>query len=482
MRKTTVAIVLAMVLAILCVGCGEGETMFDEGDKDKIVTEATFDDSKQAERNDMAFELPNMLRRNPVYPRDRVFSIWGNCEQEGGISATIEGKTFYGTVTDGSFEIWLDEFPAGGPYEMVLRNETYTTTIPNILFGDIYICSGQSNMEMVMLSCDYDDIVQAGTNSNLRLIKTSVRPSARPLDGFDGGTWLEATPSIINNFSAAGYFFGKTLQEKLDVPIGLIMSAVGDTTVMPWAPREVGDTIPKAYYAEQTNRMLAVYFNGMIAPYSKLKIKGVLWYQGENQPISYDQSLSEMIRGWRLVFNQNLPFLVVQLPRFNLGDDASWYLSRELQKKGCEMAGNAYYSVNIDCGIYSEDLNTSIHPKDKKPIGERAACLALKELYGWEGVLTSPRYASYEIRNNKLYVSFENIGSSLEIRNDGKGFEVSYDGNRFVEVPVTLDGNRLVAPLEGELRAFRYAYGAFPDNCIYNLEGFPCEQFSVTVS
>ena len=474
-------ILLALCMAMICFGCGEEKEVFDEGDREKIVTEATFDDSKEAVRNDRAFELPSMLRRNPVYPRDRVFSIWGNCDQDGGVSATIDGKTFYGMAENGSFEIWLDEFPAGGPYEMVLRNETSFTAVSNILFGDIYICSGQSNMEMMMLSCNYDDIVQSGSNANLRLLKTSVRASAQPLDGFEGGTWLEAAPSIIDSFSAAGYFFGKTLQEELDVPIGLIMSAVGDTSVMPWAPKEVEETIPKAYYAPQTNRMLAVYFNGMIAPYSKLKIKGVLWYQGENQPASYDKSLSEMIRGWRMVFNQNLPFLVVQLPRFALGDDESWYISREMQKKGCELAGNAYYSVNIDCGLYSTDLNTAIHPQDKKPIGERAACLALKELYGWEEVLTSPRYDSFRIRDGKLYVSFENVGSSLEIRNEGKGFEVSYDGKTFTEVSVTLEGDQLTVQLEGDLKAFRYAYGAFPDNCIYNLEGFPCEQFSVTV-
>lgn len=423
--------------------------------------------------------LPGIIGPNMVLQRDRPLQIWGQCAHDGPVAVMVNEQAYYGECSDGRFDVQIDPLEAGGPYAIAVGNRYGKAVLDNVLVGDVFLASGQSNMVMNMAQAN--QLGEAGNpeNARLRFYQSTPIASSSPLDA-TGDVWMNTDSVVLPNLSAVAYYFGRTLQEQLDIPIGIVVAAVGGTILSTWAPAEEAAQMPDAYAdASLLNYTPSVYYNAMIHPLKKMKFKGVLWYQGENQPLQYDELLTLLIQGWRRSLqDEHLHFTIVQLPRWGEGDPETWYTSREHQKNVALQMEHATYSVNIDLGEREDD----IHPADKKPVGIRAAYATMASLYGEEGIWRGPALSSYTLEGNKFILSFENRGSGLWLANDGVGFEIAGDEGQYERAHAEIQGETVVIWHEAidHPVAARYAYGAFPDVSLYNKEGFPAEQFKIT--
>lgn len=486
MKKRTLFILLVSVLLIILITSCTGKTtniQTNSADKKEMAlvnnTNPTFKISKDVPESD-SFTLPGLVGENMVLQRDRVLTLWGGCTEDGPIAVTLNGSNYYGLCTDGKWEVYISPQTAGGPYDITVQNINGKIVIKNVLIGDVYICSGQSNMEMTMVACNVQDKIDSSTNSKIRLLRVITKSSETPISESDY-IWGECNPRGAGSFSATGYFFGKTLQEKYNIPIGLVMSALGDTILCCWSPDPEASAMSKVYQTNDGNvrRKPAYFYNGMINPLKSYKYKGVLWYQGENQPEEYDNLLVDMIKGWRRDFNdENLGFTIIQLPRWGGGNAEAWFVSREKQKNVSKLLSNVTYSVNIDTGD-----NVNIHPMDKEKVGIRAAYATMEALYDEKGVLRGPIFKAFKIENNKVLVEFDMIGSGLVLNNEGKGFEIHDSSGDYYEAKAKIVGDKieLTSEMVTSPAGVRYAYGAFPDISLYNKDGFPAEQFRTKI-
>lgn len=371
-------------------------------------------------------QLPAFFSDGMVMQQQATANLWGTATPRKTVTLTTgwDGKTYRATAdTQGKWNMSVTTPSAGGPYSLTF-SDGELTVLNNILIGELWICSGQSNMEMPMKGYKNQPIEGAdmdilrSTNPSLRLF--TVKRHSTLLPQYDvTGTWNEAMPTTVREFSATAYYFGRLLNELLDVPVGLIVTAWGGSAAEAWMTEEMLRAFPEVRIPRtdaditSPNRTPATLYNGMLHPLIGITMRGVIWYQGEdntNRPHSYADMFTTLINGWRAAWQQgDFPFYYCQIAPYDYAlitapgqEPVQSALIREAQSQVEHRVPHTGMAVLLDAG-----MEKGIHPAKKRLAGERLGLLALTKTYGIEGVNgESPYYKSMEIQGDTVIVSF----------------------------------------------------------------------------
>jgi sialate O-acetylesterase len=479
-----------------------------------------------------ALKLPALFGDNMVLQRGIPAPVWGSADANETVTVSIQDQKKTATAgADGKWMVRLDTLSAGGPHELTVATKGETRTIKNVLVGEVWIGSGQSNMEWSVRALRARDEIAAKANyPKLRLFTVRKATTETPQTDVVG-EWKECTPESVMGFSAVAYFFGRDLQQGLNVPVGMIHSSWGGTSVYLWMKREVMEADPAlAGYLNYPNRLQnweraladfperekarneerekaraegrpvppplfrpgkpmapASLYNGMIAPLVPYGVGGVIWYQGESNANRgevgmYRRHLSQMIGQWREDWNQpgagaQFPFLIVQLANFVLEDTTNviWAELREAQTQVANTVPKAGQALAIDIGEPND-----IHPQNKEDVGKRLARAALAIGYGKPVEYSGPVYDSMKVEGNKVRISFKHLGGGL-IAKDGvvKGFTVAGADKVFQNAEAKIEGDQIVLWSDQVQQpvAVRYGWANNPAVTLYNKENLPAVPF-----
>ena len=477
--------------------------------------------------------LPSVIGDNMVLQRDAKIPIWGWADEGEKVTVSFAGQEESATAcAAGEWKVSLKPVKAGGPHEMKISGKN-EIVVKNILVGEVWVCSGQSNMEWpVNRSNDAEEEVAKANYPKIRLFMANHTIAAKPQDNV-GGSWNECSPETVGGFSAVGYFFGRDLHKELDVPIGLIKSAWGGTPAESWTTAEAmqadpdfkpildrwdeaiagvpaqieaygksldewasaaeaaeaeGNPVPEMPKAPADPRRNphrdSGLFNGMIAPLIPFSIQGAIWYQGESnasRAYQYRDLFPAMIQSWRDSWGLgDFPFLFVQLANFmetkpEPGDSA-WAELREAQTMTLSLPKTGM-AVIIDIGEAKD-----IHPRNKQDVGKRLALAAQSIAYGQKDVVYSgPMYESMEKEDGKIRLTFGHVGGGLEAKGSDtlKGFAIAGEDKAFVWADAKIDGDTVVVSSDKVANpvAVRYAWADNPVCNLYNKEGLPASPF-----
>jgi len=440
---------------------------FENKDLDKVSTKRTFANEKITNECSGDELVPYQIFGNGMcLQRDCVNKIWGYTTGNY-ICVELDGKSYYGTVSDEEFTVYLPMRNAGGPYEMSIVSEVGRITYKDVYFGEVYLASGQSNMEWRVswsgstMSDLYSDS-EACINRNIRFLDlTNTGNTKTPTTKVSSGmNWDFARSQLIMRISANAYLFAKNMQEELNVPIGIISTAVGGSILEYWLSDEAYNELKKeATCVVDTNNKLftpSIGYNGLIYPLLGYNFRGVIWYQGCSNTIgsqgSYGVALSKLISSWRKDFNNpNMTFTVFELARFNenpVGYSTINEKITEVSKKDDKVC----YVANLDLGDWN-----NIHPQDKRVIAKRASDITLKEFYGYDKPVC-PEYVSHEvIDNNTIKITFTR---DIEQLNGNNGFEVLTKNGYSYNCSITVSSNVVTVTSSEEIIGVRYGYRA----------------------
>ena len=451
-----------------------------------------------------AIKLPALFTDNMILQQESNTPIWGwaNKHEELTISTSWNAKEYQVKADKyGKWKTNLVTPKAGGPYMIMVSNETEIKSINNVLIGEVWLCSGQSNMEMPLKGFPGQPVIGGNNaivrsaNKNIRLITVPRATVLEPKEDFEGG-WKVAGPQHTGDFSATAWYFGNLLQEVLQVPVGLIHVSYGGSNVEAWMNEEMledfENTLPLPKTANDLksnpNRAPTTLFNGMLSPVIGYGIKGVIWYQGESnyeRPCEYKDLFGKMVNSWRELWSQgDFPFYFAQIAPFNYSqfhptgqkeEYNSAYL-REAQLKASQEISNTGMAVLMDVG---EENN--IHPNNKKVGGDRLAYIALAKAYGFEGFeYQSPEFNAMEIKGSTVTVSFKNVPNGItSYDKEVIGFEIA--GENKVFYPATTYMRRksviLSSPNVEKPVAVRYLFKDFTKAEIFSTGGLPMSSF-----
>lgn len=443
--------------------------------------------------------LPSIYSDGMVLQRNHSIRIWGQADRNEKIQVLFAGqKGTAKTDINGYWEVSLKALEAGGPYELQVIGRDNRINIKDILIGDVWLCSGQSNMQWVVNNVTNAEAEKKNANyPQIRALNIPRRMELSPKDTISA-TWLVCSPETVGRFSGVAYFFARKVYEETHVPIGIINSSWGGTIVETWTSMEASNTLPQKrlnrynkdgkllppieYFAQKNqnagrNDYPSLVYNAMIHPLLPLAIKGVVWYQGENNVGNaepYADWLSCMIGDWRKRWNTELPFYIIQLPNFDSTNKKPlWAEIRDAQCKVLTVP-ETHLIVTSDLGE-AHDL----HPHNKQDVGMRVALQALHHEYGRTDIVSeSPMFDHMEINGNKIVITFKNIGSGLEIRSRYgclQGFAIAGEDKKFYWAQGKLENNQIVvwSPEVPNPVAIRYNWENNPDGNLYNKEGLP---------
>ncbi len=400
--------------------------------------------------------LPDIFSDNMVLQQQSTvnFRGWADPLQKVSVVASWNpGDTLKTTTpSDARWSVALQTPKAGGPYEITVVADT-TIVIHNILIGEVWLCTGQSNMEYSASwhPKHYQQVVREANHPEIRFFKIDKISAAYPQE-LVRGSWQVCTPKSMRTFSMAGYFFGRELNQKLNRPIGLIESAWGGTPVEAWTPIEVFNqseklavSAAKLTPAPWCPMRPAVTFNAMIYPIINYPVAGAIWYQGETNtanPSTYEQTFSAMIHSWRELWHKEFPFYFVQIAPYAYGTPYSAALVREAQLQTYRHVPKTGIVVTTD--ITSD--TTNIHPLDKLDVGERLARWALSQTYGQSGIVTSgPLYQSMDVKGNKAIIHFDFAGDGLMKKGkELRDFVIAGEDHQFVPATAKIENNTVV--------------------------------------
>ncbi len=449
--------------------------------------------------------LSPVFTDNMVLQRNIKDPVWGWTKPGETVKVTFNGKSVAAKAdSTGKWMAKVGPLPAGGPYTLTIAG-SQTVDLKNILMGDVWICSGQSNMEMGIGNVfNAEQEVAAANNPEIRLFTVQKKISYKP-ETVCNGKWDVCTPETVraggwNGFSAVGYFFGRSLYEKLHVPIGLIHTSWGGTIAEAWTSPEALKVLPD--FVDRVNEVVArgqepatvanpggnpnistVLYNGMISPLIPFGIKGAIWYQGESnagRAFQYRSLLPTMIKDWRARFDVGeFPFYIVQLANFTAikpePGESDWAELREAQLLTAETLPHTWLAVITDIGD-----DKDIHPKNKQDVGKRLALASLGRDYGVKGEYSGPIYKSFEKVLGGIKLKFDHVGTGLTAKEgDLKGFAIAGDDKKFVWADAKIVGNTIIVSASSVAKpvAVRYAWANNPVANLYNKEGLPASPF-----
>ena len=460
-----------------------------------------------------------------VLQRGRPVTVFGHAKPEAAVSVAIAGAEATATAAaDGAFRAVLPALAAGGPHRLIVRCGDEEKALEDVLIGEVWLASGQSNMEWEMRRfADMADDIDGSADDGLRVLLVKRRTSSDPVESIEG-TWTAAGPDAIRDFSTVAYCFARELRARLGVPVGIVASSWGGTRAEAWTPRAglvdhpvlepilgFWDQLDASYAERQaaynvalgewelaakqakdagkepprkprppitpTDRHhYATLYNGMIAPLVPMTIAGVIWYQGESNADrgwQYRFLFPAMIESWRDAFGQgDLPFLFVQLANFE--SRGTWPELRESQFVTHRLLPRTGMATIVDIGE-SKD----IHPPRKDEVARRLALWARSMCYGEELVPSGPLYSHAAIRGGEIHVYFDHVGGGLAVADGAAGFEIAGPDRVFVPAQVRVDGDHLVvrADAVAEPTAVRYAWRDDPAVSLTNADGLPASPF-----
>ena len=471
--------------------------------------------------------LPAIVSDHMVLQQDMPVRIWGKADAGESVSLQFQGQKVSGKAdADGKWALFLMPMKAGGGADLTISGRN-TVTVHDVLVGEVWIGSGQSNMELPMTRVNNSEQeIGAANFPQVRLFTVKKKVSETPLEDVEG-SWQLCSPESVKTFSAVGYFFSRDLHQRLNQPVGFIHTSWGGTPAQAWTSRaaldsepalkfiqddwqKVLDRYPEAQkrYEEQlvTWKQAAAaaradkrpvppaprppagpghpstpsgLYNAMIAPIVSYTIRGATWYQGEanaNQgyAYAYRRLFRLMIEDWRQAWGEgDFPFLFVQLANFK--SNPWWPVLRESQTDTLKLR-NTGMAVIIDIGESND-----IHPKDKQDVGKRLALLARATVYGEKVEYSGPMFHGLSVEGSKLRVWFDHTGGGLSARGGGDltGFMVAGADGKFVPAEAKIDGKTVLVSSASvsEPAAVRYAWEDDPACNLINQEGLPASPF-----
>ena len=443
-------------------------------------------------------KLPQFFSDNMVLQQQTECNIWGWAEPGKNINilTSWDKKSYLSTARkDGYFSVKVKTPGAGGPYTIVFRDGD-TVMLNNVMIGEVWICSGQSNMEMLMKGYKAQPVEGATEellsckDNELRLFYAKRLASLEPQQDL-AGSWQEADIASVREFSATAYFFGKALRKTLGIPVGLICTAFGGSACEAWMDADWLKAFPKVQQQiteEDVQRLQqrcpTALYNGQLKPLIGYGIRGAIWYQGEDNVPRYDfyaPLLSQMIEGWRSEWKQgNFPFYYCQIAPFDYSvTDWALYnsaLLREQQAKVETMVDNCRMAVLLDTGI--KDV---IHPRKKRLAGERLAILALANTYEVKGLPDFATYKDVEFKNDTAVVSFDRSKEWVYFEHDGtsQNFEVAGSDKVFHPATKVWTNRNRVYVICNDVKAPVAVRYAFHDWVVGDLmhDGLPVSSF-----
>lgn len=462
--------------------------------------------------------LPGIISDHMLLQRDMPVRIFGKADPGEPVSVAFRGQTVQ-TTTDaiGRWEAWLQPLTPGPAAEMTIRG-TNTITIADVLVGDVWIGSGQSNMQWTVQRSDHADAeIASATFPQIRLFYVPRKPSAVPVEDVDA-KWVVCSPESVAEFSAVLYFFGRQMHKDLKIPMGLIHTSWGGTPIASWisGPSLVGNfrlepfltfwenairqyPTNSARYEQSLKKWEAsgsqgarpappfgpghhheptTLYNGMIGPLVKYTIKGALWYQGETeagraQGHIYGDAMMTLVQDWRSAFGQgDFPFYWVQLANYgNAVKNGHWMRVQEGQVKATALRNTGVAIIN-DIGN-----PTDIHPTNKQEVGRRLAMLAQHRG-------ASPMYRQFTREGNAIRVWFDNAGKALTTRGEGAvtGFQIAGPDGKYLDATAEIQGAtvRVSCPEVPNPQSVRYAWDYNPTANLANAAGLPAPLFRTT--
>jgi sialate O-acetylesterase len=472
-------------------------------------------------------KLPAVFSDHMVVQRDKPIAVWGWADDGEKVTVQLAGQEASTEAKAGKWQVFLPKLQAGGPHSLKVQGKN-EIEFRDVLVGDVWVCSGQSNMEWPLrASFQPQETIANSANNKIRLLTVPKLKANEPGQDFKG-LWVECNPANTPNFSAVAYFFGRDLQKALNVPIGLIHTSWGGSPAEVWIRQEVlaNNPLYKAEildpYSDQVKRVEAdiqtweaeradsekegkkmtrnrpglpwkptELYNGMIAPLVPYSICGAIWYQGESnagRAYQYRSLFADMIANWRADFGQgDFPFLLVQLAPWDKSKkrelaeitkepgESDWAELREAQLWSTKVLPNVGMAVITDVGDKDD-----IHPTRKEPVGARLALAARKIAHGEKIVFSGPTYQSLAIDQNKAILRFENVGSGLDSHGEKlQGFAIAGADRKFVWADAQIQGDTVVVSSPGVPRpvAVRYGWADFPVVNLFNKEGLPATPF-----
>lgn len=443
--------------------------------------------------------LPDIISSNMVLQQQSNVNLWGKAKANAKITIkTSWDKKSYSLTADKEGK-WLQKVStptAGGPYTISI-SDGEELILDNVLIGEVWICSGQSNMEHTMTgysgqptehSLEY--INKAKESRNIRIATIKKNHSTTPLEDCET-EWLTHTPGAVKQASAVAYYFAYCLQDMLDVPVGIICSAWGGSKIEAWMEKDIfvknyPDT-DLSFLADNgkinaRNQQPTLLYNAMIKPISNYNVRGAIWYQGEanrDTPELYKDMQVKMMNSWRKTFNNpNMPFYYVQIAPYRYNDEKSFDSGffYEAQQEIMKMDSNCGMALTIDSG----DRNF-IHPKYKREVGNRLAYWALAKTYNKEVECEGPTYKSMEIEGNKIILSFNDGNTGIWTSTPSiKGFEIAGEDKIFYPAKARIINKKTIELYNDNVKApvaARYCFRNFQPGCIYNNYHLPLAPF-----
>lgn len=447
--------------------------------------------------------LPKILGNGMVLQRDKPVPVWGTAAAGEKVTVTFSGQT-KATVADagGNWMVSLNPMAASAVPATLTIAGTNTIKLENILVGEVWLCSGQSNMSYEMrknskvkkpdtstVNSPVDELERAH-NPQIRIFLTTQKNLRKPDPAHSG--WSIAQDSALRAFSAAGYFFAKNLNHDLKVPVGIICSAISGSRIEPWAPVEAFTAIP---YFKQNNIKIdgdpGKFYATMIQPLAPFALKGFLWYQGESsaylaETISYTYKMEALINQWRKLWaDKTLPFYYVQIAPFYYSQAKGQVPFTEFTEPELREAQTMALKIPHTGMIVTTDLNDdlkNIHPPYKWEVGRRLELQALANTYSRKDVVYSgPMYDHMEIKGSKIILHFNDVGKGLE-SHDGKPlnyFTIAGGDKKFVDANAEIKGNTVVvsSPSVKKPVAVRFAWTEAAQPNFFNKNNLPAVPF-----
>lgn len=445
--------------------------------------------------------LSPLFSDNMVLQQKDNVALWGRSETNKNIIITTSwNNRTYRTKADatGNWKIKVCTPKAGGPYKISF-NDGEEFVLQNILIGEVWICSGQSNMEMPVDGSsgrieNYQEELAAANYPNIRLLKVEKSTSTQPLSEAHFNTgWQACSSKTVSDFSAVAYFFARDIQKHHNIPIGLIQSAYSGSPAESWVSGpslkkmkdydSLVDIISSAPGSPENAHIPTVLYNAMIHPLVPYNIRGVIWYQGEGnaaKAYQYQTLFPLLINDWRQQWGKKkLPFYFVQLANFKelqtSPGESDWAELREAQLKTLALPETGM-AVAIDLGEEKD-----IHPRNKKDVGLRLARIARANVYKEKIPYSGPIYKSHRIVGNKIIISFTHFSGGLKIKDDNtlRGFAIAGADKKFHWAKAEIKGDKVIVWADQVSRpaAVRYAWAINPVFNLYNGAGLPASPF-----
>lgn len=442
-----------------------------------------------------AIRLPNLVGNNMVLQQNTDVKIWGWADAGEKVTVKASWSNLEIETTAGADQRWeiaIHTPVAGGPFSIAISGRDYTITLTNVMTGEVWLCSGQSNMEYSLGGLGGWNYYPESLRTDFAVrdlspirIFTVHRDTSSQQKEYCAGHWLVSDTAAANNISATAWFFGAALQQKLGVPVGLIVAAWGGTTAEAWTPvQKIESEQDLHYYLTNPNNSLwyptapGVLYNAMIHPLLNFAIKGAIWYQGESNRLDakYYKLLMKALTGsWRDGWKMaNFPFCFVQIAPFKYDEPNTAALLREAQQQCLNIPNTAM----VVTGDLVDNIN-DIHPKNKYDVGNRLALCALAKTYSQQAVeYSGPVFEKMTIIGQKAVIEFTHA-AGLTVQKADNSIQIAGVDHVFYPAKAKIAGSQLIvwSPAVKKPQAVRYAFSNTALSSIFNGAGLPASPF-----